>query len=115
MLLAPSPRGWKLLEPSQRPSHRVARLSPLPLPADPELNDTATTFETPSGQRVRSLLGSFPRGENERRAGFEPATPSLGSPPGPLERHHGVWAGVPPSLGKPLLGAFPALQGIRSE
>ena len=41
----------------------------------------------PWGASVSSYVG-----KEERRTGFEPATPSLGSWPGALERTHGILA-----------------------
>jgi hypothetical protein len=37
------------------------------------------TFERPSGQGLKYSLGTFPEEKRERRKGFEPSTPSLGS------------------------------------
>jgi hypothetical protein len=40
------------------------QFDPLRPPTDPELDDTLMTFETTSGQRLKTSLGSSPRGEN---------------------------------------------------
>ena len=55
----------------------------------------------PWGASVSSYVG-----KEERRTGFEPATPSLGSWPGALERHHGV-LGVAPAARRDLRTGLP--------
>src|SRR5450755_1407908 len=50
----------------------------------------------------------------ERRKGFAPSTPSLGSLARALKRHHGVLAGPSPSVETAPVG-FETLPAVRSE
>src|SRR5450631_271363 len=94
---APSPSQWALQ--ARRANRQTASLivshgsSSERYAPDPEINDPLRPFESRWDQNLKYSLGSSPHlGKRERRKGFEPSTPSLGSPPGALERHHGVLA-----------------------
>jgi len=90
-------------------SERYANLEQDYLGAEMRKLSLLTRIDTPSTQIGASAEGAangdsetsvIPFPSKERRTGFEPATPSLGSPPRALERTHGVLAGVFPRFGR---------------